>query len=179
MALPYRREYVRNEDGTWFGRIAEFPGCITEGDTEAEAAANLTDAMRAWLEAQCEDRAPIPPPASTMKYSGRFIVRLSPTLHRDAVACAAREQVSLNAFASMAVARAVGESTQHVSVVQYQMFPSTQIKSQISFLIDPFSHVEQPFVGMNTMPQPSATTGNEARNIAERSYESDSRRQRR
>ena len=26
LAMPYARELVRNADGSWFGRIVEFPG---------------------------------------------------------------------------------------------------------------------------------------------------------
>jgi predicted RNase H-like HicB family nuclease len=62
MALPYARELVRNDDGTWFARIVEFTGCMTEGDTEVEALRNLEDAMAGWLEVRLRDGSPIPEP---------------------------------------------------------------------------------------------------------------------
>ncbi len=31
---PYTRELIRNSDGTWFARIIEFAGCMTEGATK-------------------------------------------------------------------------------------------------------------------------------------------------
>jgi antitoxin HicB len=115
MALPYRREYIPNEDGTWFAHIVELPRCMTEGDTEAEAAQNLHDAMREWLRVQLEDGDPIPLPLAAQSYSGKFIVRIAPTLHREIAAHAEREGVSLNAFAAMALAVAVGERQTAVS----------------------------------------------------------------
>jgi antitoxin HicB len=131
-SLPYRREYVPNADRTWFARIAEFPGCMTEGDTEAEAAANLKDAMKEWIRAQLESGVSVPPPATSITYSGKFVVRLPPSLHREASACAARENVSLNAFASMAVARAVGESLRVSPTASGDL--RSQVQPQVSFL---------------------------------------------
>jgi predicted RNase H-like HicB family nuclease len=60
---PYTRELIPEEDGTWFARIVEFPGCMTTGDTEDEALANLRDAMEAWVTSALEDGDPIPEPA--------------------------------------------------------------------------------------------------------------------
>ncbi len=63
LGRPYSRELKQNSDGTWFARIVEFDGCMTEGDTEKEALANLDDAMRGWLKAKLTLGAPIPEPA--------------------------------------------------------------------------------------------------------------------
>ena len=53
---------MRNEDGTWFARIVEFPGCMTEGDTQAEALEMLDDAMKGWIQVQIAEKNPIPEP---------------------------------------------------------------------------------------------------------------------
>jgi predicted RNase H-like HicB family nuclease len=50
MALPYTKELRRNSDGTFFAKIRELRGCMTEGDTEKEALEMLRDAMAAWIE---------------------------------------------------------------------------------------------------------------------------------
>ena len=105
---PYRRELLPNEDGTWFARIGEFPGCMTEGDTQADALAMLDDAMREWLRAGIEEGHPIPPPDWDQHYSGKFVVRGPPALHRDLAESAARQGVSLNAFVTSLFSRAVG-----------------------------------------------------------------------
>jgi antitoxin HicB len=52
----------RNHDGTWFAKIVELPGCMTEADTPEEALAMIRDAQLSWIEAALEDSAPIPEP---------------------------------------------------------------------------------------------------------------------
>jgi antitoxin HicB len=106
-ARPYTRELVRNEDGTWFARIVEFPGCMTEGDTREEALANLDDAMISWIEVKLEDREAIPEPLVVDKYSGKFLVRVTKSLHRDLARRADSEGVSLNQYVNTALARIV------------------------------------------------------------------------
>jgi antitoxin HicB len=107
VSRPYLRELVKNEDGTWFARIVEFAGCMTEGDTQTEALANLEDAMMAWVEVKIEDGDSIPEPITVDDYSGKFMVRVAKSLHRDIALRADREGVSLNAFVSTQLARAV------------------------------------------------------------------------
>jgi antitoxin HicB len=111
MALPYRRELVPNEDGTWFARVVELPGCMSEGDSESAALESLNDAMREWLRVQLEDGDAIPLPSSKQHFSGKFVVRVSETLHREITERAARERVSLNAFVSSVLAQAVAPAT--------------------------------------------------------------------
>lgn len=106
---PYRRELVQNSNGSWFARIVEFDGCMTEGDSAAEALTNLDDAMSEWLRVQLEDGEAIPEPAANQRFSGKFMVRLPKSLHRSVSEIAVRDGVSINAFVATALARAVGE----------------------------------------------------------------------
>jgi len=108
LELPYTRELVREDDGTWFARILEFPGCMTTGDTQQEALEMLDDAMNAWLRARLEDRETIPEPVATDDFSGRFVVRVTKSLHRDLVRAAERNGVSLNLFVATTLAQAAG-----------------------------------------------------------------------
>jgi antitoxin HicB len=62
MNLPYTQEIHQNEDGSFFIKIKELPGCMTEADTLAEASLLIQDAMHAWLEAALEDLQAIPVP---------------------------------------------------------------------------------------------------------------------
>jgi antitoxin HicB len=105
LARPYIRELVNNEDGTWFARVVEFPGCMTEGDTEQEALSNLEDAMTGWVELHLEDGDPIPEPLTVEAYSGKFMLRVAKSLHRDLARRADREGVSLNQYVSTQLAR--------------------------------------------------------------------------
>lgn len=108
LALPYTIELIREDDTTWFGRVVELPGCMTEGDSPEETLTMIQDAMAAWIESALEDGQPIPEPKTLDAFSGKFVVRVSKSLHRDLVAAAAREDVSLNQFISTELARAVG-----------------------------------------------------------------------
>jgi len=108
IGLPYMRELIKNEDGSWFARIAEFTGCMTEGVTVDEAMNNLDDAMAAWIEVKIEDGEAIPPPLNSGQYSGKFLMRVPKTLHRELVRRADLEGVSLNQYALTALAQAVG-----------------------------------------------------------------------
>jgi antitoxin HicB len=107
LARPYTRELINNEDGTWFARVVEFPGCMTEGDTEQEALSNLEDAMVGWVELHLEDGDPIPEPLTIEQYSGKFMLRVAKSLHRDLSRRADLEGVSLNQYVSTVLARTV------------------------------------------------------------------------
>ncbi len=108
LSLPYTIELQREDETTWFARVRELPGCMTEGDSLAEAAEMLQDAMAAWIDTALEDGKPVPEPRPDADYSGKFVVRVSRSLHRDLVDAADREGVSLNQFIATELARAVG-----------------------------------------------------------------------
>jgi antitoxin HicB len=62
MSMPYTIELIRENATTWFARAAELPGCMTEGDSAADAVAMIQDAMAGWLELALEDGRSIPEP---------------------------------------------------------------------------------------------------------------------
>ena len=109
LARPYRKELIQNSDGTWFAHVAEFAGCMTEGDTVQGALDNLEDAMRSWVTVQLEDGGAIPLPASEEDYSGKFLMRVPKALHRELALCAQAEGVSLNQYVVMLLSRRDGE----------------------------------------------------------------------
>jgi antitoxin HicB len=112
LAMPYTRELIREEDGSWFASIVEFPGCMTVGTDEADALVNLRDAMIAWLASCLADGQPIPEPIEVREYSGKFMLRVPKSLHRDLARRAETEGVSLNQFVVTELARAVGRSAE-------------------------------------------------------------------
>jgi predicted HicB family RNase H-like nuclease len=81
---------------------------MTQGDSVAEAVEMIQDAMAGWIEIALADGTPVPEPRRMDEYSGKFVVRVPSSLHRDLVRAAEREGVSLNQFAVVALARAVG-----------------------------------------------------------------------
>ena len=104
---PYTVEVMYGEsagDGV-LAQIAEWPGCMTAGDTRAEALTRLEDAMRDWAEARLATGAEVPVPMAD--YRGNLLVRIPKMLHRDVAARAQREGVSLNHWIATTIARAV------------------------------------------------------------------------
>jgi len=110
LKLPYHIEIIREADEEnpgWVARVIELPGCITQGDTFEELGEMIDDAMRGWIGVALEDGIPVPEPAPDEDYSGKFVVRLPRSLHRQLAETAEREGVSLNQFINVALARAV------------------------------------------------------------------------
>ena len=89
-------------------RIPDLPGCETFGDTLEEAWEMMEDAKRTWIEAQLDDGHPVPAPRDEDDYSGKFVVRVGRSLHRDLVRLAGLEGMSLNAFVTSVLARETG-----------------------------------------------------------------------
>ena len=108
-----KRTYTRTlipdeESGTFTAQIVEFPGCIAQGATPAEAYERLEAVAESWIEAALEMQQQIPDPASDSQFSGRFALRLPRGLHRQAAQLAELEGTSLNQFITGAIAEKVG-----------------------------------------------------------------------
>jgi antitoxin HicB len=109
LKLPYTIEMIQESDGSWYVKIKELPGCMSQGDTPEEAIEMIHDAMRAWIEVALEDGMPVPEPQADEEYSGRFMVRVPRSLHRQLVQTADRQGVSLNAYCIAVLAQASGQ----------------------------------------------------------------------
>jgi antitoxin HicB len=108
MSLPYTIELQRDPDEGWFVQVKELRGCMSQGETREEALSMIQEAMELWLEVALEDGLPIPEPRPEESYSGKFVVRVPRSLHRELVESAAQEGVSLNQYINVALARSVG-----------------------------------------------------------------------
>ena len=49
----------RDEDGMYIAECPAIPGCISQGKTEAEAQANIRDAIKQCLEVRAEQGMPL------------------------------------------------------------------------------------------------------------------------
>jgi len=100
LKLPYTKEIIENSDGTFFIRIKELPGCMSEGNSLAEAYEMIQDAMADWMNIALNERRDIPLPETQIKkeYSGKFVIRTSRELHRKLAKNAEKNGVSLNAY---------------------------------------------------------------------------------
>jgi len=111
LKLPYSRIITPDLDtGTYTAEVLEFPGCVTQGSTVAEAHERLEDAAASWIEAATALGQDIPPPSRTHEYRGRIALRLPRSLHRRASQLAERDGTSLNQYIVVAIAEKVGAS---------------------------------------------------------------------
>lgn len=56
------RMHWSDEDEAWIAEVPALPGCVSHGDTPAEAAANIEEAMELWLESARRHGDKIPEP---------------------------------------------------------------------------------------------------------------------
>jgi antitoxin HicB len=113
LALPYTIEIYRDDtDGgmAYIARVVELPGCLTQADSFEELEEMIQDAMRVWIETALEDGQPVPEPRTSEQFSGKFVVRVPRSLHRQLVEAAEHDGVSLNMFVNVALAQTVGET---------------------------------------------------------------------
>jgi antitoxin HicB len=108
MRLPYRMEVYYDEDH-WAAEFPELPGLVAGHETWEGLQATIDDAKRAYFAAAIDRGLPIPQPRTPQDaFSGRLMVRMPKSMHREAARGARREGVSLNAFITAAVARELG-----------------------------------------------------------------------
>ncbi|MDP9284710.1 MAG: type II toxin-antitoxin system HicB family antitoxin [Actinomycetota bacterium] len=110
LELPYAISIVhdRDDEGNdgFVAEVQDLPGCISQGATIEEAAANVHDAMVSWLSIALEDRVEIPEPRDRDSFSGRFVLRIPKGLHAELARQAEREGVSLNQYVATTLAGA-------------------------------------------------------------------------
>ena len=88
------------EDEEYVGLCAEFPSLSWLAETPEAALSGIRQVVAevvADLEANNE---PVPEPIAIKQYSGKFMVRIPPELHRNLALEAAEASISLNRLAS-------------------------------------------------------------------------------
>lgn len=119
LAMPYTRMLVPDaEEGGFIAEVLELPGCITEGETPEEAYRNLDDAMGGIIAVLLEGGRAVPAPIGLKEYSGRFPLRMSTELHREAATRAQAEGISLNQWIAQSMANTLAAKTLADEVVE-------------------------------------------------------------
>jgi predicted RNase H-like HicB family nuclease len=109
LELPYTMIMRRDEEGDYVARIDELPGCAAHGNTPQEAFEALEEAKQLWITDCLESGDPVPEPVTEeVLPSGKWVQRVSRTLHQKLIALAKRENVSLNQLVTSLLAEAVG-----------------------------------------------------------------------
>lgn len=74
-----------NEDDVYVASVEELPHCMTHGQTREEALAMAKEAIKGHVDALSKEGVDIPEPISLNTYSGDFLVRANPELHKKLV----------------------------------------------------------------------------------------------
>ena len=111
--LPYAIaiEKEDNGDGAYYvARCIELPDLLMTGDTPAEAVNELEAVKREWIEEYLELGNKMPVPLNLRKYSGKVILRMAPSLHKQLIKMSELEGVSLNQYMVTALSRVAGSN---------------------------------------------------------------------
>jgi len=111
MQLPYKVEIFPDEEGEGYTAVIPgLPGCMTASDDFSELEALIEDAKRVWIEAAIANGDPVPEPMpeEEKEYSGKFLVRVPKSLHRQLSVRAEKEETSLNQMVVALLAESMG-----------------------------------------------------------------------
>ncbi len=59
--MKYRILIEQDEDGVYVAECPSLPGCISQGQTRAEAVQNIQDAIKGYIESLKKHDEPVPP----------------------------------------------------------------------------------------------------------------------
>jgi len=92
------------EDGEFVGLCAEFPSLSWLSPDPEEALKGVRSLVKNCVEDMVQNGETFPSPISTRQYSGKFMVRVPPEVHRHLATEAVESGVSLNRIASAKLA---------------------------------------------------------------------------
>jgi predicted HicB family RNase H-like nuclease len=94
------------EDNEYVGRCVEFPSLSWLAADQGSALNGIRQVVSDVVADMDSNNEPIPQPIATRKFSGHFMVRVPPDLHRELAMEAAEVGISLNRLASDKLSRA-------------------------------------------------------------------------
>ena len=94
-----------DEDNEFVGLCAEFSMLSWLAASPEEALKGIRSVVSECVEDMIKNEEDIPRPIATRQYSGKFMVRIPPEVHRHLATEAAESGVSLNRIASAKLAR--------------------------------------------------------------------------
>jgi len=89
------------EDEEFVGLCAEFPSLSWLASTSEKALKGIRTIVKECIRDMVQNSENIPLPIATRQYSGEFMVRVPPDVHRNIAIEAAESGVSLNRIASI------------------------------------------------------------------------------
>lgn len=92
------------EDQEYVGLCAEFPSLSWLAASPEAALRGIRGVVAEAIADMQDSREPIPEPLASRKFSGKFMVRVPPEVHRDLAIKAAEAGVSINRLATVKLA---------------------------------------------------------------------------
>jgi antitoxin HicB len=101
------RQLNEEDGGGYEAFFPDLPGCMADGESPSEAAANALDALDCWLSVQNERGAPIPEPESAAVAGHEYVTGLLEEIDRlrSELDAAKAEARSARRFTSYALAK--------------------------------------------------------------------------
>lgn len=93
------------EDQEYIGLCTEFPSLSWLTETQETALEGIRQLVANVISDMKKNKEKIPVPISIRKYSGKFMVRIPPEVHRKLAEIAAEEGVSINRLVSARLAK--------------------------------------------------------------------------
>ncbi len=89
----------------WVAKSKDLKGCAGQGETMEKALQELELNESEWLVTAVEVGIPVPDPSIEIanEYSSKFVVRISPFVHREASEQAKKQGISLNQYVNNAI----------------------------------------------------------------------------
>lgn len=94
------------EDGCFVGSAPPLIGPCCHGQDEAKVYAELCQIAEEWVELLQGDGHKLPEPLSAKKFSGKFVLRVEPALHRRLALKAMAAGESLNTYCAKTLVKA-------------------------------------------------------------------------
>jgi len=95
-----------DEDGCFVGSAPPLIGPCCHGEDEARVYAELCQIVAEWIELLEGGGHKLPEPLAAKKFSGRFVLRVEPALHRRLAAKALAAGESLNSYCAKTLVKA-------------------------------------------------------------------------
>ena len=92
------------EDQEYIGLCAEFPSLSWLASAPETALRGIRSVVAEAVRDMRKHREPVPEPIASRSFSGKFMVRVPPKVHRDLAVEAAEAGVSLNRLATVKLA---------------------------------------------------------------------------
>ncbi|TVQ80102.1 MAG: toxin-antitoxin system HicB family antitoxin [Bradymonadales bacterium] len=93
------------EDQEFVGLCAEFPSLSWLAKSQEAALQGIRKVVKTVVKDMKSRREPIPEPLATTEFSGKFMLRIPPEIHRQLAIEAQEAKVSLNRLISSKLAR--------------------------------------------------------------------------